>query len=155
MVMRGLGGEAHYLAHVYSPRPSPSGPRAARTRKAWKPQKAVEVVLPTAAGGANDNVVRVIQKILQDQKLVPTPVVVMNKPGGNQTLGDRLRAPARERSALPAVFDVAGVRRRDHRPFEDALHGADADRAPDHRIQRHLGQGRFADPHPARSHRTS
>ena len=55
--------------------------------QAWKPQKAVEVVLPTAAGGANDNVVRVIQKIMQDQKLVPTPVVVMNKPGGNQTLG--------------------------------------------------------------------
>ena len=55
--------------------------------QAWKPQKAVEIVLPTAAGGANDNGVRTIQKILQDQKLVPTPVVVMNKPGGNQTLG--------------------------------------------------------------------
>ena len=53
----------------------------------WKPQKAVELVLPTAAGGANDNVVRMIQKIMQEQKLVPTPVVVMNKPGGNQTLG--------------------------------------------------------------------
>ena len=55
--------------------------------QAWRPQKAVELVLPTAAGGANDNVVRLIQKIMQDQKLVPTPVVVMNKPGGNQTLG--------------------------------------------------------------------
>jgi putative tricarboxylic transport membrane protein len=54
--------------------------------QAWKPQKAVELVVPTAAGGANDNLARVIQKIMQDQKLVPTPVVVMNKPGGNQTL---------------------------------------------------------------------
>ena len=54
--------------------------------QAWKPQKAVEVVLPTAAGGANDNIARLIQKIFQDHKLVPTPVVVMNKAGGNQTL---------------------------------------------------------------------
>ena len=29
---------------------------------------------------------RVIQRIMQDQKLVATPVIVMNKPGGNQTL---------------------------------------------------------------------
>jgi len=54
--------------------------------QAWTPQKAVEVVVPTAAGGANDNIARLIQRIMQDQKLVPTPVVVMNKAGGNQTL---------------------------------------------------------------------
>jgi putative tricarboxylic transport membrane protein len=53
---------------------------------AWKPEKAVEVIVPTAAGGANDNMARLIQKILHDRKLVPTPVVVMNKAGGNQTL---------------------------------------------------------------------
>jgi putative tricarboxylic transport membrane protein len=52
----------------------------------WKPQKQVEIVVPTAAGGANDAAVRVIQNILQGHKLVPTPVLVMNKPGGNQTL---------------------------------------------------------------------
>jgi putative tricarboxylic transport membrane protein len=54
--------------------------------QAWSPQKPVEVVVPTAAGGANDNIARLIQKILQDQKLVTTPVLVMNKAGGNQTL---------------------------------------------------------------------
>jgi len=54
--------------------------------QAWKPTKPVEVVVPTAAGGANDAVARTIQKIMQDDKLVPTPVLVMNKPGGNQTL---------------------------------------------------------------------
>ena len=52
----------------------------------WKPQKQVEIVVPTAAGGANDNAARLMQKVLQDDKLVPTPVLVMNKPGGNQTL---------------------------------------------------------------------
>jgi putative tricarboxylic transport membrane protein len=54
--------------------------------QAWKPQKPVELVVPTAAGGANDAAVRIIQSVFQGQKLVPTPVLVMNKPGGNQTL---------------------------------------------------------------------
>ena len=54
--------------------------------QAWKPQTPVEVVVPTAAGGANDNMARLIQATMQNQKLVPTPVLVMNKPGGNQTL---------------------------------------------------------------------
>jgi putative tricarboxylic transport membrane protein len=54
--------------------------------QAWKPQKAVEIVVPTAAGGANDTMARLIQKVLQEHKLVPTPVLVINKPGGNQTL---------------------------------------------------------------------
>ncbi len=53
---------------------------------AWRPDKAVEIILPTAAGGLNDQMARLIQSILQERKLVPTPVVVMNKSGGNQTL---------------------------------------------------------------------
>ena len=57
----------------------------ARAQPAWQPQKAVEIVVPTAAGGINDQLARVIHKTLQDQKL-PTPAVVMNKSGGNQTL---------------------------------------------------------------------
>ncbi len=62
------------------------GAACAAHAQAWKPQKPVEVVVPTAAGGANDAAARTIQSILQGQKLVPTPVLVMNKPGGNQTL---------------------------------------------------------------------
>jgi putative tricarboxylic transport membrane protein len=58
----------------------------AHAQPAWKPEKPVELILPTAAGGANDNIARLIQRILQDQKLVTTPVLVMNKAGGNQTL---------------------------------------------------------------------
>jgi putative tricarboxylic transport membrane protein len=53
---------------------------------AWRPTKAVEVILSTAAGGANDQMARLIQKCLQDHNLVRTPIVVMNKAGGNQTL---------------------------------------------------------------------
>jgi putative tricarboxylic transport membrane protein len=52
----------------------------------WRPVKPVEIILPTAAGGANDQMARLIQRCLQDHKLVTTPIVVMNKAGGNQTL---------------------------------------------------------------------
>ncbi len=52
----------------------------------WRPDRPVEIILPTAAGGANDQMARLIQKALQDNKLVTTPIVVMNKAGGNQTL---------------------------------------------------------------------
>ncbi len=52
----------------------------------WRPDKQVEIILPTAPGGGNDTVARLMQKALQDQKLVTTPILVMNKAGGNQTV---------------------------------------------------------------------
>ncbi|MBI3939054.1 MAG: tripartite tricarboxylate transporter substrate binding protein [Betaproteobacteria bacterium] len=48
----------------------------------WRPEKNVEFVIPTSPGGGQDRTARVIQKIMQDGGLVPTPVVVVNKPGG-------------------------------------------------------------------------
>jgi putative tricarboxylic transport membrane protein len=63
---------------------SPVTPAVAQT--AWRPDKVVEIVTPSAAGGSNDKVARVIQKSIQDAKLVPVPVNVVNRPGGNQTL---------------------------------------------------------------------
>ena len=52
----------------------------------WRPDKNVEIIIPTAAGGINDQVSRLIQKTLQDEKLVSVPVIAVNKPGGNQLL---------------------------------------------------------------------
>jgi putative tricarboxylic transport membrane protein len=49
--------------------------------QAWAPTKPVEFVVGAGSGGGNDRTARVIQKILQDKALVPTPVVVVNKPG--------------------------------------------------------------------------
>lgn len=63
------------------------GASPAQGQGGWKPSKPVEIILPTAAGGANDNMARLIQKALQDNKIVQSPLVVMNKAGGNQTLG--------------------------------------------------------------------
>ncbi len=53
---------------------------------AWRPDKAVEIVTPSAAGGSNDKVARVLQKSIQDGKLAPVPITVVNRAGGNQTL---------------------------------------------------------------------
>ena len=52
----------------------------------WKPEKAVEIITSSAQGGSNDKVARTIQSVMQEGKLIPTPVSVVNKPGGNQTL---------------------------------------------------------------------
>jgi putative tricarboxylic transport membrane protein len=57
-----------------------------RGQSAWQPDKAVEFVIPTAAGGNNDKVTRLVQGILQERKLVTVPIVVLNKPGGSQTV---------------------------------------------------------------------
>lgn len=59
---------------------------AAYGQGTWRPDKPVEIILPTGAGGLNDQMARLIQKVLQDRKLVTQPVLVMNKAGGNQTL---------------------------------------------------------------------
>ena len=59
---------------------------AAYAQSSWRPDKTVEIVLPTAPGGGNDTVARLMQKALQDHKLVTTPILVLNKAGGNQTV---------------------------------------------------------------------
>lgn len=58
----------------------------ASAQPAWQPEKQSEIIVPTSPGGGNDTVARLMQKMLQDQKLVPTPVLVVNKAGGNQTI---------------------------------------------------------------------
>lgn len=59
---------------------------AAAADAGWQPTDPVEIVVPTGAGGENDRVARFIQRILEQKKLVPTPVIVVNKAGGNQVL---------------------------------------------------------------------
>jgi len=52
----------------------------------WRPEKQVEIIVPTSPGGGNDVSARLMQKMLNEQKLVPTAVLVLNKAGGNQAL---------------------------------------------------------------------
>ena len=85
-------------------------------QSAWKPEKPVELIIPTAPGANNDRMVRIIQKVLQDQKLVTTPVLAVNKPGGNQQLaviylGQRGADPHSLLLTNPTIFtnELTGV----------------------------------------------
>ncbi len=57
----------------------PGGPALAQE---WKPDRNVELVVGAGAGGGNDKTARTIQKLLQENKFVPVPINVVNKPGG-------------------------------------------------------------------------
>lgn len=54
--------------------------------QAWKPVRPVALVVGATPGGSLDLTARLLQRILDQQKLVPTPVVVLNKPGAGQGL---------------------------------------------------------------------
>ena len=49
---------------------------------AWQPEKNVEIIVNTAPGSGQDVTARLIQKILQERKLVAPSLTVNNKPGG-------------------------------------------------------------------------
>src|SRR5262245_30106549 len=54
--------------------------------QAWRPEKPVEFVITTAPGGSNDLVARALQKVWQDEKVISSPILIVNRPGGNQTV---------------------------------------------------------------------
>jgi putative tricarboxylic transport membrane protein len=49
----------------------------------WKPEKPVEFLVQSAAGGGSDIFARSMAKILADEKIVTVPINVVNKPGGS------------------------------------------------------------------------
>lgn len=53
----------------------------------WAPEKNVEIVVGTAAGSSPDRVARLIQKIFQEQRALNVSATVVNKPGGNNSIG--------------------------------------------------------------------
>lgn len=48
----------------------------------WKPTKPVELVATNAPGGGSDRILRLMVKVLQEQKAMEVPVNPVNKPGG-------------------------------------------------------------------------
>jgi len=61
-------------------------PLWAAAQPAWKPEKNVEIIVPAAPGAAFDTTGRTIQRILQDQKMLPVSSSVINKAGGGGTI---------------------------------------------------------------------
>jgi len=54
--------------------------------QAWMPKKNVESVAGSAPGGSNDKTARAMERILAANKLVPTTLTVVNKPGGGGSI---------------------------------------------------------------------
>ncbi len=59
---------------------------SACAQSAWKPERNVEIISGTAAGGAVDKANRMVQKIWQDKKILEVSSTVVNKPGGANTI---------------------------------------------------------------------
>jgi putative tricarboxylic transport membrane protein len=59
----------------------------AASAQGWKPTKDVEFVVPFGLGGGADLMARVIHKTIVDEKLVPVPIAIVNKPGGGGAAG--------------------------------------------------------------------
>jgi putative tricarboxylic transport membrane protein len=53
----------------------------------WKPEKAVEIIVGTGAGGGQDKTARTLNHLLIEQRLVDAPITVVNKPGGGGAVG--------------------------------------------------------------------
>jgi putative tricarboxylic transport membrane protein len=64
--------------------------------QSWKPTKEVEFVIPFAVGGGADLLARVIHKIITEEKMVPVPIALVNKPGGGGAAGIGYMSAARK-----------------------------------------------------------
>jgi putative tricarboxylic transport membrane protein len=51
----------------------------------WKPEGAVELIATNAPGGGSDRILRLMQKVMQEQG-TPVPINVVNKPGGGSAI---------------------------------------------------------------------
>ena len=52
----------------------------------WKPEKNIEIVVGVTPGGPADTSARMLQKIMQEKRMVAVPVSVTNRPGANNAL---------------------------------------------------------------------
>lgn len=62
-----------------------AAPRA--TAADWQPTRDVEMVVPFGLGGGADLLARTVIKIIAEDKLVPTTITAVNKPGGGTAVG--------------------------------------------------------------------
>lgn len=60
---------------------------ASAAESQWKPDKRVEIIVPSGTGGGNDRIGRLMQSIMQKEKLVDAVTTVVNKPGAGMALG--------------------------------------------------------------------
>lgn len=54
--------------------------------QAWKPERNVELTIPTTPGGSNDIAGRLIHKLISELKLLPVSSSVVNRPGAEHVI---------------------------------------------------------------------
>jgi putative tricarboxylic transport membrane protein len=59
----------------------------AYAQQSWTPTKEVEFVIPFAVGGGADLLARMIGKVIEEEKLLPVPLALVNHPGGGGAVG--------------------------------------------------------------------
>ncbi len=64
-----------------------SGVAGLAAAQARYPSRPIEIVVPYAPGGGTDNLMRMITGIIDENKLSPVPMNVVNKPGGSGAVG--------------------------------------------------------------------
>ena len=64
------------------------------TAHAKFPEKPITIVVPFGAGGGSDTLMRSIQKVIKDKKLLPVPLVIQNVGGAGSSIGTRRAAGA-------------------------------------------------------------
>lgn len=52
----------------------------------WQPRETIEFIVGTAPSGIFDHTARLVQAILREKKIVNLPIIVINKPGGFETI---------------------------------------------------------------------
>jgi len=53
----------------------------------WKPDRNIEIVVPSSPGAGTDATARAIQRLLREKKLIEASSAVVNKPGGANNIG--------------------------------------------------------------------
>ena len=71
----------------------------------WTPNRNVEIVAASPPGGSNDKTARMLEHLLNANKLVSSSITVVNKPGGGANIANTYVA---QRTGDPHVLLIAG-----------------------------------------------
>lgn len=89
------------------------------------PEKPVKVIVPVKPGGTIDTVARIFQKTIDENKLLPVPMAVVNKPGAAGAVGTRTVKDSEPDGYTIVIFHsgvvtaaASGVTDFDHNHFE-------------------------------------
>ena len=69
------------------------------------PSRPIEIIVPYAPGGGSDIMLRNVVKIIEQHKLVPVPIAVVNKPGGGGAIARTQFSQARPDGYTLGVMD--------------------------------------------------